>query len=484
MSWLIASQDFFFRWAAFHKLRISHGHSVMNSLQARFEAFLRKHRLIRRGNTVLLAVSGGVDSMVMLRLFSEIRSLWKLTLGVVHVNHMLRGGESDEDESFVREHADRLSVPFYSTKVDTTVYSKQRREGTQEAARELRYQFFDGVVHQTRANALATAHHTDDNAETVLLNILRGAGVRGLSGIPLKREYFIRPLLFVSRDEIELYAKEHLLRFRNDSSNSLTDYTRNLLRNRIIPRLNEKYGSNVVLSLNRVSSLMREVDMKLEQRLTDLYPGLQRRSGVIELDTTRLALEPDFIQEQAVLRLLRSAGIETTQKKIRSVVNLMQGATGARLNLGKRYTIFRNRQRLVLKKEEGSSLQTHAVTVGRSYSFPTFQFSASAPESIRPSLKNRDKTELVDAEKLGDKLVIRSWRHGDWFVPLGLGHRKKLSDFLVDEKVPLYEKSEIPVLEAHGDIVWVCGRRLDDRFKVTPSTRLVVRLTYRTNTHV
>ena len=450
----------------------------MSLLKARFEVFIQEKNFVHRGDTVLLAVSGGVDSMVMLHLFLGIRELWELKLGIVHVNHQLRGDESNEDEKFVRSHAQRFAVSFYSLRCNTTGYSGTRHLTKQEGARDLRYQFFGKIQRKTKANAVATAHQANDNAETVLMNILRGAGVRGLAGIPEKREYIIRPLLFAYRDDIERFARENSVQFRDDSSNRSLKYRRNLLRLEIIPRLQSQFGTGMVRSLNKVSDIMREVDTALQQKLEKRYPVLVKCANEVRIDATMLRLEPEFTQEEVILRIFRNLGIEPTEKKVLSALSLLQQPTGTRLNLGSQFTIFRDRQRLVLKRVTESPLEPSPVKVGSDYSFPAFRFSVSNPEAVPPSLSRKKKVEFVDADKLGKDLLLRGWKRGDWFIPLGLGHRKKLSDFLVDEKVPLFEKPAIPVLEAHGDIVWVCGKRLDDRFKVTKATRSVVRLTF------
>ncbi|MBI3789248.1 MAG: tRNA lysidine(34) synthetase TilS, partial [Ignavibacteriales bacterium] len=440
------------------------------------------------GDTVLLAVSGGIDSMVMMRLFCALREEWNLKLHVVHVNHQLRGEQSIGDELFVQTAAKALAIPFHCKRVKTLQYKKDEHLSKQEAARELRYQFFEETRANVSAISVATAHNADDNAETVLMNALRGAGVRGLSGIPVRREQgnIIRPLLFAHRSEIEEYAGQNNIEFRYDSSNDSLEYKRNYLRNKVIPLLKAEIHPEIVSSLNRVSLVMRQLDEQIQKEVRSRWNTFCRTdaNGQTILTIPALLAQPSFLQEEIIATLLRRAEIELTADKVLSILQLCSHPTGHSLQLSGSIIVYRDRENLVFTKAQHPHSFTQAVSVGSAYTFEGFQFSLSGPIEAPTKFGEEKGVEFVDAQKLGAHLILRNWNNGDWFIPLGMHSRKKLSDFFIDEKVPLYEKTEIPVLESEGNIVWICGKRLDERFKVTTTTRAVVRLRYSSATNV
>lgn len=456
--------------------------SVVQSMEERFREFTRSAGLVHQGDSVLLAVSGGADSMVMLNLFLAVRDSWELKLGVVHVNHQLRGADSDKDEEFVRTAAQSFKLPFSIKRVDTLKHAHDNHLSKQEAARELRYQFFEECRAEVGATSVATAHHADDNAETVLLNVLRGTGIRGLAGIPLRRENgsIVRPLLFARRQEVEQYAVARSIAYRTDLSNESTEYTRNYLRKTVIPLLNDEVHPDIVGSLNRLSHIMRQLD----QRISHEVEG--RRAEICQTDDkgrstvtiSRLLSEPLFLQEEVVVHLLRSLDLEVHADKVHAILELCSHPTGRSLQLSRSLAVYRDRDHLVFV-ESGSQTGLHTqVSVGGTYTFSGFQLSLSAPLPVPGSFAASGRTEYVDAERLGQRLIVRTWKEGDWFVPLGMQAKKKLSDFFADEKVPLFEKTAVPILESEGEIVWICGKRLDDRFKVTGRTRSVVKLEF------
>jgi tRNA(Ile)-lysidine synthase len=452
-----------------------------NTLESRFSAFVRSAGLVKPGDRVLLAVSGGVDSMVMLHLFEVFRRSWNLELHIAHLNHQLRGDESLRDEEFVRQTAEALGLPCHTKRADILDHAHRRRLSKQEAAREVRYQFLEDVRSSIRAASVATAHQADDNAETVLLNALRGTGIRGLAGIPTRRDAgkIIRPLLFARRAEIEGYADAHTIPYRTDSSNESTEYTRNYLRKAIIPLLSEVYP-DVTESLNRISRMMRQLDERIGNELDARWPslcGLDEKGRTV-LIVPRLLSEPAYLQEEIAVRLLRSLDIETHASAVRRILDLCTQPSGRSLQLSGALAVYRDRDRLVVVPSTPSQPFFQKVDLGSRYTFPTFEFSVSSPLAPPPRLDTARTTEFADADRLGGRLVLRSWKDGDWFIPLGMQTKKKLSDYFTDEKVPLFEKPTIPILESEGAIVWVCGKRLDDRFKVTDRTRSVVKLEY------
>jgi tRNA(Ile)-lysidine synthase len=452
----------------------------MHSLEVKFEKYNQRHQLIAQEQSILLAVSGGVDSMVMLHLFSSLREQMKLRLSVIHVNHQLRGEESMGDEKFVLEMSGFYYIPFYCEHIDVISYAHELGLSKQLAARNLRYECFERIRGKAGADAVATAHHADDNAETVLLNIVRGTGIRGLAGIPPKRESgcIIRPLLFATRKEIETYAVEKGIKYRNDSSNRSLAYRRNELRHNILPAL-QKRNPDIVKTLNYIADKMQDVNKKMHRIVDVTMLSIMRKDsqGRLKLNVKKLKLKPDFLWDEIFVELLHRMDIEPTEKKVSALRRLCTQPTGRIIELSGRFTACHDRDYIVFKIADDQQPNIKQVEFGKSYDYNNYLVSISTPESVPTTYTGNHEVEYIDADRLGKQLVLRPWHAGDWFIPLGMSNKKKLSDFFTDQKVPRYQKSSVPVLESDGTIVWVCGKRLDDRFKLTDLTQKAIRLT-------
>jgi tRNA(Ile)-lysidine synthase len=456
----------------------------MNQLELKLKEFIERHRLVCPGQSVLLAVSGGIDSMTMLHLFLRIRKQLDLHLSIIHINHQLRGEESMEDERFVQEISTVYSIPYYCERVNVLSFARENGLSKQVAARQLRYECFERIRQRIQADVVATAHQADDNAETVLFNILRGTGLHGLTGIPLKREMgnIIRPLLFAKRIEINDYATEFDVKYRNDSSNASLVYYRNYLRSKIIPSLQKKYP-NIVETLNTIADIMRDVNQKLQTIVNEEVQTLvyQSPQGSMVLDVKRFVAEPDFLQDEIFLELLNRMQIEPTAKKINTLRRLCTLPTGRGVELSGANSAYRDRDSIIFTHADKGQSNIQRVECGETYDYNGCRVSISEPEPVPTLYTETPAVEYVDADLLSNQLVLRSWHAGDWFIPLGMKAKKKLSDFFSDQKVPRYLKASIPILESDGNIVWICGKRLDDRFKLTERTRAAIRLTYKSS---
>lgn len=453
----------------------------METFEQKFEEFNRSYKLFEPKQSILIAVSGGIDSMAMLHFFVKISGKYNLQVAVVHVNHQLRGKESSEDEQFVKQIAQTYHVPFYCERVDVVAAAHSRRLSKQAAARQLRYDCFERIRQKIKAQVVATAHHADDNAETVLFNIVRGTGVHGLSGIPVRRAdaCIIRPLLFASRSEIEDYARHAGISFREDSSNRSLMYTRNMIRRKILPVLMKRHP-DIMRTLNSTATVMREVNEKLQvlviRTLNNLIITDSQEN--IKLSITAIMKEPEFIQDEIFRAILQRLEIEPTESKILSLHKLCTQPTGRSIAIGSGVSAHRDRETLVLRKVGNIMDKLQEVVLGESYDYQGYHITLGKPEPVPASFAKSHEVEYIDGDRLGNQLILRTWRPGDWFIPLGMKKKKKLSDFFTDQKIPRYQKTSIPVLESDGNIVWVCGRRLDNRYKLTEHTRAAIRLTY------
>lgn len=442
---------------------------------------MQQYKLAARGQSLLLAVSGGIDSMTLLHVMKELRNRWQVQLAVAHINHQLRGAESDGDELFVRQTAEENGIPFYSQRIDVKTFAHEHKISKQLAARVLRYQAIESIRQQIHADAVATAHNANDNAETVLMNISRGTGIRGLAGIPVKREEgnIIRPMLFAWRNEIEAYAKEQNVHYREDSSNASLAYRRNAFRHRIIPALQRKHPT-MLLSLTAVAEAMRKMNDPLRTLIQEQRSRCTSISanGDLNLHIETFHTLPEFLQSEVCVTLLEHFQIEPEEKKVERLLHLFQLPVGKRIELGYHTTATHEQNNILITSTMQKIPAALEIHVGTSLQVPGGTVSLSEPIPVPHTFSGNRNEEFVDAQQLNQHLVLRTWRSGDWFVPFGLRARKKLSDYFANEKIPRHLKSTIPILESNGNIVWVCGKRLDDRFKLTPASRSAVKLTY------
>jgi len=454
---------------------------AMNQFEQKLKEFVRFHHLISAEQTVLLAVSGGIDSMVMLYIFIKLCKCGDTQIKAVHVNHQLRGEESEGDERFVAEKCKEMNIPLFVEHVDVISYAHEHGLSKQAAARILRYESLEKIRQQACAHSVATAHNADDNAETLLLNIMRGTGIHGLAGIPIKRNTgcIIRPLLFATRNEIEKYAVENKIEYRNDSSNASLAYQRNLLRHSIIPVL-EKRVPHIINTLNMITDTMRDISEKMHIITDEALLALVSKDNQdrLMLNVKKLEMQQDFLRNEIFIEILHRLEIEPTEKKADALHKLCKMPTGRMVELSGGVLACRDREYIVFKRTNEEISNVRYVEIGGIYEYQGYRFSISNPGPVPLVLSKTREVEYIDAERLGRRLILRPWQAGDWFIPLGMKAKKKLSDFFTDQKVPRFKKMSIPVLESDGTIVWICGKRLDNRFKLTEHTRTAVRLTF------
>ena len=430
------------------------------------ESYIRRHALFRAGDKILLAVSGGKDSVLMAHLFK----LSGFNFGIAHCNFNLRGTESQRDEAFVKNLAANMDVPFHLVHFQTKAYAASHKVSTQMAARTLRYQWFEEIRSQHGYAAIALAQHQNDAIETVLLNLVRGTGIAGMHGILPKRGWLIRPLLFLSAEDIAALVKSFGLHYVEDSSNKSTDYARNKIRLKVIPNLKD-INPNLELTFENNMRRFAETEMVLQNAVAMLKKKLfTEKEGKFYLALKKVkALKP---QRLLLFELLRPFNFtESVVDELLASLNKQSGTSF--YSISHRIVVDRDsliissgagRQQgvphqLIHPKDEVVHLHTARLLISR---------------SGHVGFEQDPHKAYVDGDKLLYPLLLRSREPGDRFKPMGMKGFKKLSDFFIDEKIPLSHKDEIPVLvNGNGEIIWLAGLRQDNRYRLTGATKNV-----------
>jgi tRNA(Ile)-lysidine synthase len=412
---------------------------------------------------ILVACSGGLDSMVLLHLFKSLG----FTIGVAHCNFTLRKEESDNDLAFVAATALQLKTPIFTKVFQTKNYAKEQGLSTQVAARELRYTWFNSIADTHGYDLIATGHHADDDLETFFINLSRGTGLRGLSGIPEQNQRVIRPLLPFSSAQILEFAKKQGLFWREDSSNQKRDYLRNKLRLDVLPAFKE-VNKTVLLNFKQTQQHLKDSEALLEDYITLVTKLVvtQQDTG-FEIDIHQLEALPNT--KALLFELLYPFGFTD----FKAISTLLESEVGKKV-LSKEYVLFKDRNLLVVR-QKNIKRDDHVYFINLE------QVKSTVPLALTFTPVNKvgvfDSTILyVDAAKLAYPLKIRAWGAGDIFQPFGMKGKKKLSKFFKDEKLSLTAKECIWVLESGTDIVWLIGLRADDRFKVTGTTQEVLKI--------
>lgn len=413
---------------------------------------------------LFLAVSGGLDSLVLLHLFQQL----PYEIAILHCNFQLRGLESFGDQNFVQEYADTNGIPLFFTQFDTTAFANDYKLSTQVAARELRYNWFYEQLETKNFDYVLTAHHADDNLETFLINLSRGTGLDGLTGIPPQNDSIIRPLLPFSRQEIENYAKEHHIQWREDSSNASDKYLRNKIRHNLIPILKE-LNPTFMSSFEKTQNYLQEAQTMVEDASIIVYQQVAKQEGdAIYFDLKQLKRLPNY--KSYLYQWLNEFGFKAWD----DVYDLVESQSGKQV-FSTDYRLLKDRDSLILSplNLENENQEYLIETPQEQINIPlNLSFSKVAEISI-----GSNTTIFVDEDKLQFPLVLRHWREGDSFKPFGMeGKSKKVSKLFKDEKLSLIEKENTWLLCSNNQIVWVLGIRQDDRFKIDNTTKNLLKI--------
>lgn len=449
----------------------------MNSTEQKVLRFIQTHSLIKTGDRILLALSGGPDSVFLLYFLKKFANKFQIELAAFHLNHSLRKS-ADKEQKFCKELCEELSIPFHSSKADVKSYAKKNKISVEEAGRIIRYNLLNDCAEKNYYTKIATAHNADDNAETVLLNISKGTGIKGIAGIPVFRENIIRPILCLRKSEIVSYLKEKKIKYVIDESNLSEEYERNFIRLKIIPELEKKINTGLVNSVLSTSLNLQSFNKYFDKFISQTQKKyIEELRDEIRIKLTLFEKEDEFIQSEVIRKVLYDKfKLQTEQKDVEKIISLTKKQVGISESLKKNVIAIRERDFITIYSRHSHSENNIKIKAGETKKFSSGTISISKVDLSDVNLTPDKNIEYVDADLTGENFIVRKWKPGDKFNPIGMKGTKKISDYLNDIKTEAKEKKNQYVLATKNKIVWVIGKRLDEKFKVTTETKNIYKL--------
>ena len=444
-------------------------------MQKQTEIYMKQNHMVELGDGVLVGLSGGADSVGLLLVLWKLRETFQISLRALHVHHGLRGAEADRDAAFSRMLCERLEIPFYEFRIDAAKEALDRKCSIEEAGRLARYRLYEETARaweeEIRRVHIATAHHADDNAETVLFNLFRGSGLTGLSGIAPVRGRIIRPLLWAQRSEIQAWLRQQGQDWVEDSTNQESEYSRNWLRNELLPAVKERLNAQAVRHIDQASRRIRQADAYLEEVAEE---WLQKHAPDGKADAGALAEQAEIVQGYIVRRLFLKSKMplrDVTETHVQAVRELLHQGTGKSISLPHGFRAVNvygflevrplshpgeRKEVLLPGSQDENLLQMHIFPCENGDEFPKNQY-----------------TKWFDYDKINVGLSIRYRKNGDYLTLSG-GGKKKLRRYMIDEKIPENERDRIPVLADGDHVLWVVGYRISDYYKITDETEHIL----------
>lgn len=456
----------------------------------RVKKTIDKFKMLEKGDKILAAVSGGIDSVALLNLLMKLKEEYKLDLAAAHLNHSMRGKESKRDFVFVKTLAKNMGIKFIGKTIDVPKIVKKKKGSTQDIARKVRYDFFEETAKKYGADKIATGHTLDDNAETVLMRVIKGAALKGLKGIPFVRDKIIRPLMEIERLDIEKYARENSIKYVEDSSNKKTKYFRNKVRLKLLPILQE-YNPNIKKELARLAMSVKRDEDYLEQEADKAYKkALSDSDGKkIILNLNGIKRLPDALKTRIFLKAaerLKGDKLDIYSYHLEDILELIDSnAPQSFINLPKNIIVQKEYDRLIFAKDrqkaEGRRQKdvyerllnipgnTNIKEIGKKIKATIIKPSAFSREPLA-----NDNTACFDYDRLDFPLIVRNFRAGDRFKPFGMNGSKKIKDLFIEKKMPLDLRKKTPIIVSGKEIIWVAGVRRGDAAKVDKNTRKIL----------
>ncbi|MCS6104787.1 tRNA lysidine(34) synthetase TilS [Clostridium botulinum] len=456
-------------------------------------SYIVDNNLIKSGDKILVALSGGPDSLCLLNILKELREELDIEIGAAHLNHLLRGEDAFKDEEFVISTCKEMNIPYYVKRVDINKYSKEHKLSSELAGRNVRYGFFDEILKKDGFNKIATAHNANDQAETIIFRLMRGTGLEGLGGIKVCREdKIIRPILCLTRKEVEKYIKEKNLNPRIDKTNFEKIYNRNKIRLDIIPYIQNNFNEDIVKTLNRMSLLIQKDNAFIERLCIKAYNEYCKKNTDSKFYILKKEL---FKKDQAIVtRIIRTALIEYSKshydfemKHIYDILELSKKETGKGINLPKNIYVeniygdikISSKMKEDIKVDKTEFLLNKKSIGEDRIQFNNYEFEISVLKNKSTNLIDLKENKLVkyfDLDKINENILFRTRKNGDKITPLGMKGQKKLKDIFINMKVPKEERDLIPVICFDNDIAWILGLQISDNFKVTNNSKNILKI--------
>ncbi len=439
-------------------------------MQKDFQQFIESNNLCDPSDRVLLGLSGGIDSICLFHLFR----LLNFSIGVAHCNFKLRGDESDQDEIFVRDLTNKYDIPFFHKQFNAKEIAAEKGISIQMTARDLRYDWFEQTRQKFDYKYIAIAHNSDDVIETFLINLARGSGIKGLTGIKVKINNIIRPLLFASRKDIVDFIHKNNYKYREDSSNQSTKYSRNLVRHKIIPlfeKINPRFRETMIENITKLKET-KQMYLKSIDRVKQSVLFKKDEKIYIKINELK-KLKPIH---SYLFELLYPFGF--TNSQIDDIIESLDGISGKQF-YSLTHRLIKDRNELILEEISGTHNLNYFIEFNQKIiDFPIKLKFAQIEVNNNFELSKSNHIGFFDIEKLEFPLVLRKWKAGDYFMPLGMSNLKKLSDFFIDRKFSILDKESTWILESNNKIVWIVGHQIDERFKISNVTKSVYKVEY------
>ncbi len=465
-----------------------------NTLEEQIYQFIKEQNLLEAGDNCIVGVSGGADSICLLTVLAGLREKMELKLYAVHVNHMIRGTEADADESYVTEYCKKLGIPCDCYHIDVPQLAKEQKLTEEEAGRNARYEAFSQTADRYGLSdyKVAVAHNKNDVAETVLLNMVRGTGIAGMAGIPVKRDRIVRPLLSCTRPEIEAYLEQQGIQYCTDSTNLENDYARNKIRNQVIPALNE-INTQAAAHISQTAAYAAMYDTYVTKQVghfLDEHMEIRKQTGKTDayvLEIVRLREQDELIEDLAILELIgRVSGgrKDIGQNHVREVKKLYQAAAGSRIMLPHGGMVYQNYGYLCFEKvaEVARDVDRQEIVIkgAGEYILPGMGRMKIEifEKSVHLDLTKKEYTKFADYDRIQNGITIRKYMENDYMVIASDGSTKKINRLFSSCKIPVAERLQIPLVASGHDIIWAVGVRLSEKYKVRPDTKRVICLEY------
>lgn len=429
--------------------------------------YIDNNNLIKKSDRILVALSGGPDSVALLHILLKLKKNYNIEIGAAHINHSLRGEASDGDEVFVQELGKKYYFDIYTKKIDVRKYAKDNNIGEEEAGREIRYDFFHKICKKYKYNKIATAHNLDDNIETFLFRLMRGTSLEGLSAIPVKRDNIIRPILNQKKKDILYFLNSNRLSYRIDESNNETDYTRNKIRLNLIPYIEKEFNANFVDCLY---PLINEIDGVNSYIKKDIEEAVQNDY----LDIKVLLSYDEVIRKKIFRNYMEKYPVEISRKKIDSIEDIIFSEGYKEIDLGQGYFFVKEYEKMYIRKENKkiSNKNKIALEINGKIMYNGYRIESKLVDNI----PKKGKFYYFDYDKIDKNIFVRSRKEGDRFIPFGMKNNKKLKNFFIDTKIEREKREIMPIIVSGTDIILVGNLRSANLFKVDKNTKKILLL--------